>query len=312
MEHELFQESRFIHTDAALPDGEAYKWWKTKIKANTEENTIFIEGTRTKQFQYGLELDKRTNWLRAELDDWEDLSKILEFLNAVDEQRGSGKMEMTIDIVDGECKDVPEDRHERGFDELKVQLAEDGKYIQFYLSPHITLPIHVFEESVNKVPQDSQNLQELQLFFADMCGARMPDPLLDSEVDQNIRKADYGDEIINHIADGDQCYRYELWHSALSSYIRAFEWAMIAYLEDQEGVDVIEQERKDEQTYYFTTLLDTLQEHVNVDQKTDSRLRSMNRAERRWMAHHKSGSTLPEEVDAIRSRLQVFLNDLFE
>jgi len=37
----------------------------------------------------------------------------------------------------------------------------------------------------------------------------------------------------------------------------------------------------------------------------------MNRAERRWMAHHKSGQTLQDDVDQIRSRLSEFVETLF-
>jgi hypothetical protein len=124
----------------------------------------------------------------------------------------------------------------------------------------------------------------------------------------------WGDEVINHIKDGDKCYNNRLWHPALVSYIHAFEWSAISYLAYAENFDVIDEERRG--NYYNfaggqNNLLDKLTEHVDIDQKTISRLRGMNQAERRWMAHHKSGKVLQDDVDALRSRLKAFIELLY-
>lgn len=139
-------------------------------------------------------------------------------------------------------------------------------------------------------------------------------PLLTGDLRETLEETKYGHEVVKHIRDGDGCYRNSLWQPALSSYIHAFEWAAIAYLEAVAGLDIIEQERNGN-LYYFAkgnqNLLDELEKHVDVDQKTISRIKSMNQAERRWMAHHKSGTTLPDEVNAARARLREFLQTLF-
>lgn len=86
------------------------------------------------------------------------------------------------------------------------------------------------------------------------------------------------------------------------------------YLEDQEGIDIIQKESNG--TYYQFAggkhnLLDKVTDNVDLDQKTVSKIESMNQAERRWAAHHKSGNTLPIEIRAIRARLKKLLTELF-
>lgn len=126
----------------------------------------------------------------------------------------------------------------------------------------------------------------------------------------------YGSEVIQHVREGDGCYRHRLWHPALSMYIHGYEWAAIAYLEAEADVDIIHREQE-EDVYYTLAgrdprLIDELTKHVEIDQKTLSRIDSMNQAERRWMAHHKSGQTLRDDVDAVRSRLGTFVGILFD
>ncbi|MCT9096972.1 DUF2321 domain-containing protein [Haloarchaeobius sp. HME9146] len=125
----------------------------------------------------------------------------------------------------------------------------------------------------------------------------------------------YGKEAIEHINDGDKCYKKELWRPALAMYIHAFEWVMIAYLEDREGFDVVEKERNGQKFNLAgrtPNLLAVLTDKVTLDQKTIERIEDMNRAERRWMAHHRSGEVLRDEVDSVRSRLGVLLSVLFD
>jgi|AntDeeMinimDraft_5_1070356.scaffolds.fasta_scaffold03017_3 hypothetical protein len=131
---------------------------------------------------------------------------------------------------------------------------------------------------------------------------------------QFLEQTKYGLEIINHVREGDQCYRHNLWHSALTCYIHALEWSAITYLEHKADVDVIVEEQ-DGNYYNFAggqnSILDELTEYAELDQKTVSKIESMNRAERRWMAHHKSGQTLQDDVDQVRTRLSEFIETLF-
>lgn len=121
--------------------------------------------------------------------------------------------------------------------------------------------------------------------------------------------------MIAHIDDGDECLKHGLLVPALSSYVHAIEWAGIAYLKYTQDIDIIEREQNGE-SYYFAngkenSILSEVKKHADLDQKTVSRLRSMNSAERRWMAHHKSGSVTEDEVKAVRSRLAAFVESLF-
>lgn len=138
--------------------------------------------------------------------------------------------------------------------------------------------------------------------------------ILTHTIRERLSQTRYGPEVIKQIEDGDECYQNKLWHPALAMYIHGFEWAMIAYLQEEENFDVIEKER---QGTYFNfagqspNLLDVLTDYVTLDQKTIDRIEDLNRAERRWMAHHKSGEVLRDEVESVRSRLGVLLARLF-
>ena len=59
------------------------------------------------------------------------------------------------------------------------------------------------------------------------------------------------------------------------------------------------------------SLLDEVTNHVSLDQKLVSTVKRSNQAERRWMAHHKSGETLAYDVMSLRSRLETILEELF-
>lgn len=139
------------------------------------------------------------------------------------------------------------------------------------------------------------------------------EPILTQDHYAKLSSTDYGHEVIHHAEDGDTCVESGLLHLALSSYIHAIEWTAICYLKEQ-GIDIIQKEQEGD-FYNFAggrnSILDELREHSNIDQKTATQLESMNRAERRWMAHHKSGDVLPEEVEAIRARLRSLIRDLF-
>lgn len=138
--------------------------------------------------------------------------------------------------------------------------------------------------------------------------------ILSNQTREILEATKYGDELIKHVQDGDSCYRNQLWFPALTMYIHAFEWAAITFLEAKGDLDIIEKERQGT-NYYLAgghhNLLDELDEHVEIDQKTLSQIASVNRLERRWAAHHKSGETLRQEVDAVRARLGKFIELLF-
>lgn len=58
-------------------------------------------------------------------------------------------------------------------------------------------------------------------------------------------------------------------------------------------------------------MLDEVTDNVSLSQKMVSSVKRSNQAERRWMAHHKSGETLGYDVMGLRSRLGTILEELF-
>lgn len=83
---------------------------------------------------------------------------------------------------------------------------------------------------------------------------------------------------------------------------------MITFLKQKQIKDIIKQE-KNGNYYSFSDLISEIDDYI--DQKTKDKLNEINQAERRWIAHHKTGESLEEELIAIRARLYVFLNELF-
>lgn len=142
----------------------------------------------------------------------------------------------------------------------------------------------------------------------------LPD-LVSEDVRQKLQGLKHGSEVIKHIEDGDACVENNLWQPALGSYIHAIEWAFIAYLESEQGLDVIQKEQQGGVYYNLAgghhSLLDEVTDNVSLSQKMVSSVKRSNQAERRWMAHHKSGETLGYDVMGLRSRLGTILEELF-
>lgn len=169
-------------------------------------------------------------------------------------------------------------------------------------------------------PKDRDNLERLQDFIVRLKSKQesrgdISLAELEDGINTQLAETKYGSEVVNHLSEGDECMRNDLLHPALSSYIHAIEWAAIAYLEDNCEIDIIERE-KDGNLYNFAkggnTVVSELKSNATIDQKTVSKIESMNGAERRWMAHHKSGEVLESEVIAVRERLLELLRQLFK
>ncbi|MDS0297774.1 hypothetical protein NDI76_03375 [Halogeometricum sp. S1BR25-6] len=169
-------------------------------------------------------------------------------------------------------------------------------------------------------PDDRENLKQLQSYAEKVKSRLQSDPSselseVESETVNKLNEIKYGNEVLTHLSDGDQCFDSELLYPALSSYIHAIEWAAIAYLQSEADIDVIEEETEGNRLYYFAgrddSVISQLKKSATVDQKTLSRIEEMNRTERRWMAHHKSGDILHSEVVSIRERLLKLLEQLF-
>lgn len=235
-----------------------------------------------------------------------------------------------LNDVEGTYKGDVTDGTEEVLDRIELEINEKGLYIHAFNDDeylgHIIVPSR--EEMKDGELSGENELDKLASIVESVRSSYKEnridspyafseddlDPLIEDSVMDSISDKKYGHEVIGHIEDGDACLKMEILQPALASYIHAIEWAAIAYLESEEGEDIIEKEN-DGQLYYFAkggnNVLDELQNYVEIDQKTISKIESMNRAERRWMAHHKSGETLPDEVKAVRARLGAFLTTLF-
>lgn len=203
---------------------------------------------------------------------------------------------------------------EEAFLRIDIHRREDG-------SKYWTIPDHCHRCGESYPWVDAKWKRKIKSVANDLANAdTKPSPsgiVLTQERRKAIEETEYGMEVIEHVRDGDRCYKNRLWHPAMVMYIHAYEWSIIAYLEDRENVNIIDREQKGQEVYYSLagrspSLMDELTKHTNLDQKTVSRIESMNRAERRWMAHHKSGETLQQEVDAVRARLATLLGTLFD
>lgn len=197
---------------------------------------------------------------------------------------------------------------------ITVRKRDDG-------SAYWTIPDHCHRCGESYPWVDSKWKRKLKSVANDLANADpSPTPsgiVLTQDRCETLEETAYGNEVLEHVRDGDSCYRKRLWHPAMVMYIHAYEWLVIAYLKDREGVDIIDREQKGQEVYYSLagrspSLIDELTNHIDLDQKTISRIESMNRAERRWMAHHKSGETLKQDVDAVRARLAKLLGTLFD
>lgn len=291
-----------------------HKITSTRFELNEDSQDVVIQTDTTKEALY--EGIHRTYWVSFELEDWSQLEDLRDFLKNHRERSSGVTSEENLSVVDGECYDGPNDRKESNISSITVEANDDR--ITFYGGCGNVPVIRFATEEIEQERQDENNLDELENFLEDLCDD--PDSIVlgdifTPDVRSELESIYYGDEVIQHIEDGDKCFENELFGPALGSYIHAIEWTMIACLEDREGIDIIQKESNG--VYYnFAAgqhnLLDELTDYVTLDQKTVSKIKSMNQAERRWAAHHKSGDALPIEIKAVRSRLEELLTELFE
>lgn len=141
--------------------------------------------------------------------------------------------------------------------------------------------------------------------------AKVTESSLDAEMRAMFEKLKYGNKVIMHVDEGHSCVKNDLFHSALNSYVHAIEWAIICYLENEEDKDIIEEEKEQDENYTFHELVKELEGSINLSQKTENKLENMNSAERRWIAHHKTGRIAPSDVSNVKERFEILVDELF-
>jgi len=288
-----------------------YKHHYTEIEVDIDEATV--------DFTYKSEKDEihtRVNQHSYVYLEFEDTDKIVELFNFIrEEPPDAGKSRKDFRIKGGYSKDVERDNRE-SIDLISVFRYEDKLLIETYAPANAVL--FYWEESDYGDGFDTTNFEELQSFTRQVLGilGETDQPELqeiEPELLEQISKWDYGGEVRKHLQDGDACFRAELLHPSLNSYIHAMEWACIAYLKEN-GTDIIKEEMEGGRYYDFAnghhTLLEEVKSEVDLDQKTISKIEAMNKAERRWTAHHKSGDLLEPEVLSVRSRLMTLMEKL--
>lgn len=161
----------------------------------------------------------------------------------------------------------------------------------------------------NLIPSLMSNF-EAETLLEPQTRAELIQNSLESDKRAILEKLEYGNKVIMHIDEADSCLRNNLLHSALNSYVHAIEWLIICYLNKEESIDIIREEEQGEE-YYFYDLIGEIKENANIPQKTASKLENLNSAERRWIAHHKSGSIVKSDVINVKERFQILLEEIF-
>lgn len=179
-------------------------------------------------------------------------------------------------------------------------LSEDEEYD---IKSAVTTTKHRIKRYMRKV--------EAQTFREPYTEAELLETTLAHEYRDALRETAYGRTAIQYIDEGDKCFQRENLHAALSCYIHAIEWTIIGYLDRTDDIDVIEHEQAESDVYYgYQNLVDKIRNDTPTSQRTMSFLDKLNGAERRWIAHHKSGDTVESDVDNVRERLFVLIDEL--
>jgi len=185
-------------------------------------------------------------------------------------------------------------------------------------SRQLQLPQDYSYNTDNIVDQNKRELQrilgrlELEPIQGPYTEAETLDTRLSEETVANFEEHPYGQTALKYINEGDQSLRRDLLHAALSCYIQGIEWTILYYKVQQDNEDLVEKQQNGEiGPVYFSDLTEELEEDTPASQKTISKLSNHNQAERRWMAHHKSGELQRQDVENVRSTLLRLSDELF-
>jgi hypothetical protein len=243
--------------------------------------------------------------------------KFREKLGLADE--GEFKRESYLDSLNRLRDDVPFQLRFR-FQPIAVD-DRGGVHIEVKAEPAV---YHKHEQLSRQSDYNSQNVirtckEEVRDIAAELGWELWREPhttaetlreTLQPDVRENLKSTKYGGQVMQLTDEGDDAFRYQLYHPALSSYIHAIEWAIICYLEEEEADDLIMQEQEDGFGYYYGQIIDKIGDKGIVSQKTSEDLERFN-TDRRWMGHHKSGELTEANVATVKQRLEILLEELF-
>ena len=193
--------------------------------------------------------------------------------------------------------------------------------IPVLLQKYRQLPIRE-DYSYNTKDIVSQNKREVKRIMGRLGLEPLQEPYTEAEtlkreLKQESRKylssIEYGGTILQYLDEGDTCFQRDLYHAALNCYIHSIEWAIITYLNQNQGKDIIEEQKQKEETrYYFHHLIDLLQGDTSVNQTTMESLEQYKNTERHWIAHHRDGRVPETRVKDVRETLLNLIGELFK
>lgn len=320
----------YISSERYIPGHELYdqrpqKHYGVSIEVDIDE---LIFEVRYKKEKDDLYTNEQVHiYLYAELDK-EAIKNLFKFLLKEMPQNEGESIELDVQTkngiqrvrrnVSGISASEPQ-KNEYSIQHLLFEGRTDRIIIETFKGRNPIFPFYQREEG--STLKDRDNLSDLKKFSEDIL-QEVPDSRdrdtptiqLSSELIEDLNATNWGSEVLSHLEDGNNCIRAGLYHPALNSYIHGIEWAIITYLEDKEGIDIIKQENNG--NYYNfaggkNNLLDEISKYKEISQKTQSKLRNMNSAERRWSAHHKSGELSDTEVIAVQERLEILIREVF-
>lgn len=206
----------------------------------------------------------------------------------------------------------PSNRDGREFFELHIESTPMviQQYRQGVLGSYDTTNIvHTSKQEIRQLI-DKMGLKPLRRPYTQ---AELLQPTLEPTLRDRLENSEYGRATIQYIDEADKSLQRRYVFAALNCYILGIEWAIISYFNLQNERDLIEEGMEERRHgYYFGDLVNILEDDDVASQTTIDSLGKIGETERHWMAHHKSGEITREDIQPIKKRLGVLLEELFD
>jgi len=228
-------------------------------------------------------------------------------------------------ILEERIEDLPFEIEIR-FNTVDIEDIED---IEGYRTTVIVIPTLLQQYRQRILTEESEfdikttvksTKREIERIFSKIEAHPLQEPYTEAEIIESeftkeheslISQLEYGDNVLQYLNEGDACLQRGLLNAALNCYILCIEWTIITYLKNEGRRDIIEEEKTNGGGEYYWELVEELEGDEYISQKTYKKLSEMNRVERRWMAHHKSGELAETDVQNVRDRLEILILELF-
>lgn len=310
----------FIH-EAADENGKTYRThYQTMEIYDGDHANIWL------QFKERVSIFSQFDWhtmyevcIDCVLKNTNDLGKIKELVEqSIDPTFNYGIIEIEVPIVKG--KYFNEKNNEENIDLLRFRADTRGLSVLPISKSKICHPNPRISYSTKDtfycdfLNDDRDNYKELLDFLSNI--ARLLEikktskgKIVHASQFESLKNYEYGDKILGYIKDEIKCQKYSLLDPAINSFLHAIEWSLIVKL-NAGGIDIIQQERKEEKAYYLKELTDIVHKKGWISDKMRDRLLEFNKRERRWTAHHKTGDTIMEDLTYLRRLFEKLIEEL--